>query len=378
MRRGNVNKSSSIIGEQRSPFLPLTIEQAQQILYNSTMTELKTAEHLIYFMIHNLRLSRYDSRFLENLEKISITTHKVTTNQVELVNKLIDKYQRQLSKHGHFIETLLNLPWTTPIVQTTREYTSAHIGILEDNVILKTPYNKAFITEFRTVSESCFVWDHTNKYYIGDLSTYSLKLAIQTANRFFDDVRYSDRVNQLLQQMEYYKDVVYWTPTLINANGNYLIACTNTALDKAIEHLPLNTELHTLAELARYGITIDNNILLTEEEQFAAQYNPKIEISNLADIVPWLKNINCDCVYVSGMSLNTMINQKYQFKNAVIDAGIKYMDNPKFTTQRQLNYKFPVAIRLRMVPDFNEPTNLAKIINVVNSQPVNLEKNETM
>jgi hypothetical protein len=342
------------------------------------MTELKTAEHLIYFMIKTLRLSRYDLRFLENLEKMTVSTHRVTTNQVELVNKLIDKYQRQLIKQGFFIEQLLNLPWSTTIVQTTREYTSAHVGILDDNIILKTPYNKAFITEFRSVSESSFVWDHTNKYYIGDLSTYSLKLAIKTAKKHFTDVRHSDRVNELLQQMEYYKDAIYWSPTLINSNGNYMIASTNTALDKAIEHLPLNTELSTLAELARYGISVDNTILVTEEELFAATYNPTIELSDLPNIVPWLQSIKCDYLYVSGMALTTSLKQKHNFRDRLLDAGIHYVENPKYTTQRELNYKVPVALRFRMVPDFNEPTNLAKIINVVNSQPVNLEKNETM
>ncbi len=309
---------------------------------------------------------------------MSIHSKRITSNQVELVNKLIDKYQRQLIKQGFFIETVLTLPWSTPIVQTTIEYTSAHIGILEDNLILKTPYNKSFITEFRTLSNSCFVWDNVNKYYIGDLSTYSLKVATKITKKFFKDVRYSDKIAILLSQLDIYKDVIYWNPTLVNANGNYIIACSNSSLDNAIQHLTLNTELHTLAELARYGVSVDNNILLTEEEQFAANYNPKVEISELCDIVPWLKNINCDYIYVSGMSLSTTINQKYEFKKRVIDAGIHYLENPKYIAQRDLKYKFPVSIKFRMVPDFNEPLNLAKIINVVNSQPVNLEKNETM
>jgi hypothetical protein len=366
-----------IIGEHCSPFLPLNIELYCRVLYNSIMTELKTREHLIYFMVKNLRLSRYDSRFLENLEKMTVTIHRVTSNQVDLLNKLIDKYQRQLIKQGYFIDQLLNLPWTTTIVQTTREYTSAHVGILEDNIILKTPYNKAFITEFRTISQSSFVWDHSNKYYVGDLSTYSLKLAIQTANRFFDDVRYSDRINELLHQMEYYKDTVYWTPTLINANGNYLIACTNSALDKATEHLPLNNELTTLAELVRYGINIDESILLTEEKRFAGSYNPKIELSKICDIVPWLQNIKCDYVSVSGIGLSTNLKFKDDLRQALENAGIQYNDAGRVITHTNLSkYKFPVIVKFKLISD--DYVNVAKVINVVNSQPVNLENNETM
>lgn len=340
------------------------------------MSELKTFEHLIYFMIKNLRLSRYDSRFLENLEKMSITTKRVTSNQVELVTKLIEKYQRQLIKQGLFIDQILKLPWTTTIVTTTEEYTSAHIGTLDDNIILKAPYNRAFINEFRNLSESCFMWDSANKYYIGDLSTSSLKLANNTIKKFFKDVRYSDRIKELIAQLDYYNDAVYWTPTLVNVNGNYMIASSNDALDKAIKHIPLNTELHTLAELARYGVLIDDKMLLTDEEHFASTYNPSVELSNMCDIVPWLKNIKCDYLHVSGLALTSSLKQN--FRESVLDAGIHYVENPKFTTQRQLNYKFPVAIRFRMIPDFNEPLHLGKVINVVNSQPVNLEKNETM
>jgi hypothetical protein len=45
-----------------------------------------------------------------------------------------------------------------------------------------------------------------------------------------------------------------------------------------------------------------------------------------------------------------------------------------------LNYKFPVVINFRNNNKTNSSKNLAKVINVVNSNPVNLRKtnNETM
>jgi len=342
------------------------------------MIELNNKEQLIYFMITNLRLSRYDIRFLQNLEKISSFKKVITSNQAQLVDKLIEKYERQFVKNQMFIKELLQLPWKTLVVATTDEYTSAHIGILDDNLILKTPYNKAFITAFRNSSESSFVWDHVNKYYIADLSTHSLKLAINIVTKFFNEVRYSDNVTKLLDQLKYYKDTKYWTPTLVCTNDNYIIACTNSALNEAIKHITLNAELTTLAELVRYGIQIDESILRTDEERFAGSYNPTIELNDLPNIVSWLQNINCDYLYVSGIALTTSLKQRQNFKDKVINAGIHYVENPKYTTQRELKYKFPVSLRVRMVPDFNEPTNIAKIINVVNSQPINLEKNETM
>ena len=341
------------------------------------MIELNNKEQLVYYMVANLRLSRYDIRFLQNLEKISSVKKRITSNQVELVDKLIEKYERQFVKNQMFIKDLSKLPWKTLVVETTDEYTSAHIGILNDNLILKTPYNKAFITAFRSLSESSFVWDNINKYYIADLSTFSLKVAINMVTKFFNDIRYSDNVKKLLDQLYYYKDVKYWTPTLVCINGNYMIACTNKALDESIKHITLNTELITLAELVRYGIQIDENILRTDEERFAGSYNPKIELNNICDIVPWLQNIKCDYVSVSGIGLSTNLKFKDSLKQSLEKAGIQYNDAGRVITHTNLSkYKFPVIVKFKLIAD--DYINVAKVINVVNSQPINLEKNETM
>ena len=341
------------------------------------MIELNNKEQLIYYMVANLRLSRYDIRFLQNLEKISSVKKRITSNQVELVDKLIEKYERQFVKNQMFIKELSKLPWKTLVVETTDEYTSAHIGILNDNLILKTPYNKAFITAFRNLSQSSFVWDNINKYYIADLSTFSLKLAFRITAIFFNEIRFSDNVKKILNQQEYYKDVKYWTPTLVCVNGNYMIACTNKALDESIKHITLNTELITLAELVRYGIQIDESILRTDEERFAGSYNPKVELNNICNIVPWLQNIKCDYVSVSGIGLSTNLKFKNDLKQALEKAGIQYNDAGRFASHMNLSkYKFPVIVKFKLISE--EYTHAAKIINIVNSQPVNLEKNETM
>ena len=73
------------------------------------MIELNNKEQLIYYMVANLRLSRYDIRFLQNLEKISLVKKRITSNQVELVDKLIEKYERQFVKNQMFIKELSKL-----------------------------------------------------------------------------------------------------------------------------------------------------------------------------------------------------------------------------------------------------------------------------
>jgi hypothetical protein len=138
-------------------------------------------------------------------------------------------------------------------------------------------------------------------------------------------------------------------------------------------------ELTTLAELVRYGIDIDENILLTDEERFAGSYNPKVELTNICNIVPWLKNIKCDYVSVSGVGISASVKFKIEFKQALELAGIKYNDTLKIVGSENVKqYKFPVIVKFRLITDFTESVHMAKVITIVNSQPVNLEKNETM
>jgi hypothetical protein len=284
------------------------------------------------------------------------------------------------------------LPWQTPIVQTTEEYTSAHIGIVNNDIILKTPYNKSFITVFRTESQSCFVWDHMNKYYIGPLSTYSLKLAINTTTKYFNEVKYSNNVKQLLSDLEEYNNAKYWNPTLVCCNGNYLIACSNEALDEAIKHIELNNNSKTLAELVRYGITINSDIQCTEEEYFAAKFNNKIELNDICTIVPYLKNIGCDFVSLQGIIKNNLLpdvahpirlsqitKMQETLRQELNLANIKYnVNNDSYTVVSELSkYNFPVLINFRNNNKAHNPKHLAKVITVVNSNPVQLQLRNT-
>ena len=101
-------------------------------------------------------------------------------------------------------------------------------------------------------------------------------------------------------------------------------------------------------------------------------------MSNICDIVPWLQNINCDYVTVSGIGLTSNIKFKNELKHALEIAGIRYNDSARMIIHDNTSkYKFPVVIKFKLIQD-TDHANTAKIINVVNSQPVNLEKNETM
>jgi hypothetical protein len=92
-----------------------------------------------------------------------------------------------------------------------------------------------------------------------------------------------------------------------------------------------------------------------------------------------LQNIKCDYVSVTGVGISTSVKFKIEFKQALERAGIKYSDTVRFVGLESVKqYKFPVIVKFKLISDFTEPAHMAKVINIVNSQPVNLEKNETM
>jgi hypothetical protein len=232
-----------------------------------------------------------------------------------------------------------------------------------------------------------------NRYYVGTLSTYSLKLAINTITKFFNEVRYSDNVKQLLSDLEQYSNTTYWNPTLVYCNGNYLIASTNESLNEATKDLQLNNSSKTLAELVRHGVSISSDIVLTDEERFASSFYNKIELNNICDIIPYLQNIGCDFVSLQGIlkghalfpepnSLFHLARMQNTFKEQLNLANIKSnINHDSYNIVNELlNYKFPVVINFRNNNKTNSSKNLAKVINVVNSNPVNLRKtnNETM
>jgi hypothetical protein len=93
--------------------------------------------------------------------------------------------------------------------------------------------------------------------------------------------------------------------------------------------------------------------------------------------VPWLQNIKCDYVSVSGIGLSTNLKFKDSLKQSLEKAGIQYNDAGRIITHTNLSkYKFPVIVKFKLIAD--DYINVAKVINIVNSQPINLEKNETM
>ena len=337
--------------------------------------ELQTSEHLIYFMKHNLRLSRYDQRFLENLEILILHENRVTTNQVTLLHKIVNTYHRQFIKYDMFIEALVKLPWNVPLVTSSPEYVDTYITIeaADDVITCKTPYHRAFIQAIGKSTEHSFKWDNDAKIYSTSFSTGNLKFIVDTTKKHFNNIHLCPITTHLLAELCEFEDVKYWTPTLVYSNGLLFIAAINEALYNALSHIELAVDPITLSELVRYGITIDKSALERCTDaiaSFASLYSPVVELSEVQDIVPWLQQLKCDCVYFSGGPILTTGKAALRKLLHSVDIACHEVGDPKTAVG---SYFFPVILRFRAVSDLSyEPYKVAKVIKLVDSRPITI------
>ena len=336
------------------------------------MVELKTAEHIIHFMKSGvISLSRYDDKFIGNLQLLK----QVTTNQVELFYKLIYKYRRQLSKHGFDADNLIQLPWTTTIVESSETYTDGHVAIIDNTITFKCPYNRSFIEAFRKQPMNYFKWDRDNRQYECAFGTHALKILLETASGIYKKVHCCEHTTKIIDYLKQFETVKYWKPTLLKVNGNFLIAASNQYVDEATQHLTLNDDSVTLARLAFYGVDIDSSVYDNSDRmKFITNVHSTIEMVDAINIIPWLKEIGCDCVYMAGPSVINHSRQELtaalrQERIVCIDSSNQFNKAPSPS-----QYEFPVLVRFKKSLDSSfDPYKVGKIVQLVNSQPVNIK-----
>lgn len=334
------------------------------------------AEQAIYYLLRNLRLSRIDQRFLSNLELIIHKKEKVTSNQVLLFNKIIGKYKRQLARHGFFSETIISLPWNSEILQSSVQYTNAHINIIDDKIFLKSPYNKNFINSLKKNPIHSLKWDKLNRHYEVSYSTYKLKQLINLVENNYTGVSYCNLTNKLLDQIKSYSDIKYWNPTLVYNNKQFLIKAANASVIDAIKNINFTESHASFAELAYYGISIDESVvdyLLTHEKlseeyvKFLTSHCLVYEITEMPKIIKWLKTINCDYIFDANKNwkISEYVSKALDETKIPHSVGLAFND----TSERPVLFTF----KMLGVPVL-APNKLYKVIRFVNSQPVKINK----
>ncbi len=268
-------------------------------------------EQLLYFFLQGkISLSQYDYKFMANLQTLIQNNSRVTSNQADLFDKLISKYKKQLVRQGLVKEELKELPWKTMIVESTTEYTGAVVLLRDDELNIRVPFNKSFISEFRNVRNNTFEWSKETKTYFSPFGTSALKVAYTTLPKFFSTVRYDDDLQTIIDELKRYEGLI-WNPTLTKYNGELLVTAINPILAELIKDTELNLEPQMIFNLTRMGITIDSDLYKDSEKlKFAANLVYEVELSDVENTIGWMKNIGCENVVI-GRGLRNTISQEH-------------------------------------------------------------------
>ena len=259
--------------------------------------DMKNKEQLLYFFLGGkISLSQYDYKFMANLQTIIQNNARVTSNQAALFDKLISKYSKQLVKNGFAKEALKLLPWKTMVVESTPEYTGAVVRLVGNELTIRVPFNKSFISQFRQVDNNNYTWDGTEKLYRTDFNTLSLKVAHSTLPKYFQYVKYCDTLRNILDQLYEYKNLV-WNPTVVKHNDKLLLAACNEVLGSIITKDDLEITPRNLFKLKRMGIDINKPIYENDNKlKFAASDVYETDIEDIETTISWMRNLGCENV----------------------------------------------------------------------------------
>lgn len=338
---------------------------------------INSKDNLVYFMQSGtLSLGQYDLKFIQNILFI-ITRHKpLTTNQVELFDKLTDKYKRQLSKFGLTKQKISSLEWNTFIIPSDIKYTQAYISILDGKIIFKAPFSKKFIETFRKQANNNFIWEKNHKHYETEYTLYQLKLLVSASTTVYTKINYCEITLKLLNSLDEYSHAKFWNPTLVRVNNGYMIAAANEFLMNAIKDISLEPTVENLFQLSKFGVYVDDTItnndpLLT----FASKFIVEMDYVNADTIIEYLKSIKCDAVVFLGNNL--FLNRKKTLQQKLLDNLIVNIHDRKNFSEK-LKYKNIVAIKPAphiisiLNNEFYWYRNISKLILLKDSSPIHI------
>lgn len=333
------------------------------------MAELTSIPQLLYFMKGHIQLSRYDEKFIDTIT--TLTT--VTTNQVILFHRLVHKYRRQFAKYELFVDKLVDLPWSVNVIESSPQFTEGHVSISDDIIYFRCPFNRNFIDEFRKVELNSYTWNKTKRYYESPYNVHSLKILISTAKKFFPTVNLCAVTQSLLNEVDNYKDIKYWQPALVKRKDYFFIVATNSTLDEALGDLKLSTDAHTLLTLSKHGVMIDESFYQQDEKlKFASEYNTTVDQNDIHKLVDWLKEINCDMVFLSGV--NSINVSKRKLIEQFDKHEVQYCDIFNTVPNTSKKYKCPIFVKFRKHSEGTfDHLRVSKVVTVVNSTPIEIK-----
>lgn len=337
-----------------------------------------TKEQLVDYMLKYLSLGTYDKKFCSNLLLIHIAKNKpVTSNQADLLDKIVARYHRQLAKNEIDSNQMVSLNWTLPPIQSLPQFTQAHIAIADDSepiVVIHSPFKKSYVKELQELNYA--KWNRDERFWLAPATEKTIRSLILVTTKHYDLVNYCAEIKNILTEMSAFDDIKYWEPTLIKTNNNFYIVATNRSLMEAVEHIPLNDEPHNLARLVRMGVKIDDALLTTDKLKNAIDTTPSMEQFSIETIIDYLLMIKADMVILAewfGPNKEFILELANTLKANKIEHKLFKSKRGNALNIDLKPYQMPVKINLGIWRSENKVMFLGKNINLVNSNPVDVK-----
>lgn len=261
-------------------------------------------EQLLQFFLQDINLSQYDQKFLSNLQLIVHRDNRITSNQSDLFDKLVEKYNRQLSKYGLVKEALKELKWQASVVVSSPEFTGAKISLDDDKIVLKVPFNKTFIAKFREIPSNPFEWQRDERVYTAPYSTYGLKILKENLHKYFFIVHICNQVEAILLKLKEYEAEI-WDPTLVKINDRLVILAINPILGDIVKDIELNADAKTMFKLSRLGIKIHPSLIVDSKTKFASEFITEVDIDDVPTVVEWFAELGVTHILMGkGLTMN--------------------------------------------------------------------------
>jgi hypothetical protein len=281
-----------------------------------------TKEQLIYFMVNTISLGTYDRKFLVNVNE---TDKQMTTNQADLLDKIILRYHKQFAKHNINSAEMVNLPWSREPILSTTAYTHTHVSVDQDSIIIRSPYKREYVDALKK-NKISIVWNKEDRLWKTVYCEQTLKYVLEQTEKYYTNINYCDTIKNVINEFIEYEDCLYWDPTLVYKN-KYYIAGINELLNNAIKEDIDNIDYSTIARLVSYGISIDKTVdeqlikTIGEDErsikylEFSKDLNPILDIFNLDEVIDYLQCIKTEAVLIP----NSGTSDKKSIKKSLLD-----------------------------------------------------------
>ena len=329
-----------------------------------------TKEQLIHYLLSNVSLGTYDRKFLTNLETGFLGRDRsVTTNQATLLSKIVARYSRQLAKQEISHTDMNNLPWTKEPVESLPEFVTAFAELVNDKIVIRSPYKTSFIKELKSVRT--VQWFKESREWHVNYNESNLKKVVTLIADHYETINFCEAIKEMLATAEQYEHIKVWEPTLINVSGNLLVAGITESMYTAIENIPVSVSPECFSTLASYGIKISPDLTSNEILTFAADPSPKIERSNILDLIEYLPMIGCENVVCVATIHSLATDQFKLLTKGLLDKNINVHNNGSIDYKSLRNYVVLFSLAHAMASGIE--AHATKLIQIVNSNPIKIQ-----